>query len=88
MYHLFAVRCDRRDALLAHLQGAGVDAVVRYPQPIHLQPAFADLGWKRGQFPVAEALADELLCLPLHPHLDEAQVDRVVGVVRSFFGAG
>ncbi|HET6763334.1 MAG TPA: DegT/DnrJ/EryC1/StrS family aminotransferase [Longimicrobiaceae bacterium] len=86
VYHLFAVRCDRRDALLAHLQAAGVDAVVRYPQPIHLQPAFADMGWRPGQFPVAEALARELLCLPLHPHLDEAQVDRVVGAVRAFFG--
>ena len=85
VYHLFQVRTDRRDALLSHLCKAGVDAVIRYPVPIHLQPAFADCGWKRGQFPVAERLANELLCLPIRPNLTVAEIDYVAESVRSFF---
>jgi dTDP-4-amino-4,6-dideoxygalactose transaminase len=87
VYHLFQVRTDRRDALLAHLRAAGIDAVVRYPTPIHLQPAFADAGWRRGQFPVAERLANELLCLPMRPDLTLDDVDAVADTVRTFFGA-
>lgn len=85
-YHLFQVRTDPRDALLNHLRGAGIDAVIRYPTPIHLQPAFADLGWRRGQFPVAEALADELLCLPIRANMPDAEIDYVVETTRTFFG--
>lgn len=86
-YHLFALGTDRRDNLLAHLHSAGVDAVVRYPTPIHLQPAFADCEWRRGQFPVAEKLAQELLCLPLRPDMRMDEVDYVAESVRSFFRA-
>jgi dTDP-4-amino-4,6-dideoxygalactose transaminase len=87
VYHLFQLRTERRDALLSHLRASGVDAVVRYPTPIHLQPAFADLGWRRGQFPVAERLAEELLCLPMRPDLDADDVDYVADAVRAFFRA-
>ena len=85
VYHLFQIRSVRRDSLLAHLQKSGVDAVVRYPVPIHLQPAFRHRGWLSGDFPVAERLADELLCLPIRPDMTEADVDFVSGCVRSFF---
>lgn len=84
-FHLFAVRTECRDQLLAHLRREGVDAVVRYPTPIHLQPAFAACGWKQGQFPVAEALAQELVCLPIRPNLTESEVDFVCTCIRSFF---
>lgn len=86
VYHLFPVRSSRRDELLAHLQAHGVDAVVRYPTPIHLQPAFSDQGWRRGQFPVAERLARELLSLPIRPDMTPAEVDHVAGAVQQFFG--
>lgn len=86
-YHLFVIRTRERDRLLEHLRGHGVDAVVRYPYPIHEQPPFARFGWKRGQFPVAEALARELLCLPLRPDMEEAEKHYVVETVRSFDGA-
>ncbi len=86
VYHLFQVRTDRRDALLKHLLESGVDAVVRYPTPIHLQPAFVDCGWRAGEFPVAEKLARELLCLPIRPDLSQSEVDYVADSVRSFFG--
>ena len=62
-----------------------IDAVVRYPTPIHLQPAFAKKGWREGQFPVAEALAKELLCLPIRPDIGLDEVDYVSGCVRGFF---
>lgn len=85
VYHLFQVRTDRRDALREHLSKAGVDVVVRYPIPIHLQKAFSNCGWRRGQFPVAERLANELLCLPIRPDLSLSEVDYVTDCVRSFF---
>ncbi len=85
-YHLFVVRTAARDALLAHLQRAGVDATVRYPHPIHLQPPFARYGWRRGAFPIAEALADELLCLPIRPDMPLAEAGYVVDSVRAFYG--
>ena len=84
-YHLFQIRTRRRDELLAFLRDAGIDAVVRYPTPIHLQAPFAAYGWRRGQFPVAERLADELLCLPIRPDLQDREIEYVVGCVREFF---
>ena len=86
-YHLFTIRTIHRDKLLTHLQQHGVDVVVRYPTPIHLQPAFSECGWKRGQFPVAERLAEELLCLPIRPDMLLSDVDYVSDCVHSFFGS-
>ena len=86
VYHLFTIRTERRDELLAHVQRLEVDAVVRYPIPIHLQPAFANYRWCPGQFPVAERLAKELLCLPIRPDMTLDEVDYVADCVRSFFG--
>ena len=85
VYHLFQVRTDSRDELLAHLRESDVDAVLRYPTPIHLQPAFADCGWRPGQFPVAERLARELLCLPIRPDLSVEETDYVCDRIREFF---
>lgn len=84
-YHLFQIRVAERDQLLQYLIERGVDAVVRYPVPIHLQPAFARWGWKAGQFPVAERLCRELLCLPIRPDMTESDVGFVGGAVRSFY---
>jgi dTDP-4-amino-4,6-dideoxygalactose transaminase len=85
-YHLFQIRTRSRDALMAYLRARGVDATVRYPVPIHLQPAFSRYGWRKGQFPVAERLAEELLCLPIRPDMSSAEVEQVVGLIRAFFG--
>lgn len=85
VYHLFQVGCDRRDALLDYLTSRDIDAVVRYPWPIHLQGAFQAYKWRRGQFPVAERLADSLLCLPIRPDLSESEIDFVSDTVRRFF---
>jgi dTDP-4-amino-4,6-dideoxygalactose transaminase len=85
VFHLYVVRTRRRDALLAHLNERGIGAAIHYPKPLHLQPAYADLGHKRGEFPQAEAWADECLSLPIYPELTEEQQDRVVAEVAAFF---
>lgn len=80
VWHLYAVRLrvPRRDEVLARLQEAGIGAGVHYPVPVHLQPAFASLGHRAGDFPVAERAADRLLTLPLFPQITGAQQERVV----------
>src|SRR5512132_1964309 len=85
-WHLYVVRTRRRDELLATCRAAGVGAGIHYPIPLHLQPAWRHLGYAPGDLPVTEAWAAECLSLPLYPELTEAQQDRVVEVVRGFFG--
>ena len=79
VWHLYVVRVPRRDEVLARLNAAGVSAGIHYPVPIHLLPAFADLGWGPGAFPTAELLAGEILSLPIYPGITPAQQERVVG---------
>lgn len=86
VYHLFQIRVERRDELHRTLQAAGIDAVVRYPVPIHLQPAFADCNFRPGQFPVSEALSRELLALPIRPGMPDDEIDFVADQCRTFFG--
>jgi dTDP-4-amino-4,6-dideoxygalactose transaminase len=85
VYHLFQIRTERRDQLLQQLLAAGIDAVVRYPTPIHLQRAFENCGWRPGQYPVAERLARELLCLPIRPDMSLDEVEFVTDTIRFFF---
>ena len=86
-WHLYAVHSDRRDELAAHLTGHGVGVLMHYPVPPHLQPAYAALGLRAGDLPVAESIAARTLSLPMGPHLETDQVDRVVRCVRDFLGA-
>ncbi len=88
VYHLFVVAVEERDAFIAHLTARGIATQIHYPIPIHLQPAFRDLGYARGDFPVSERLAGRVVSLPLFPEMTDAEVERVAGAVRSFFGAG
>jgi dTDP-4-amino-4,6-dideoxygalactose transaminase len=83
-WHLYVIRTARRDALLKHLQSNGVEAGVHYPLPLHLQPAYAHLGYARGALPITEAVADSCLSLPIYPELTEAQQERVVALIRTF----
>ncbi|MEV5981399.1 DegT/DnrJ/EryC1/StrS family aminotransferase [Streptomyces sp. NPDC052114] len=88
VYHLFQLLTESqrvRDGLVDHLQSRGVDAVVRYPVPLHLQPAFASLGLRAGAFPVAEALAVRNLCLPIRPDLGADDIDFVCESVAAYF---
>lgn len=85
VWHLFVVRTGRRQALQEHLAAAGVGTQIHYPIPPHLSGAYREAGGKRGDFPLAERLADEVLSLPIGPQLGAGQVDHVCAAVRSFF---
>lgn len=87
-WHLFVVRHPRRDALQEHLRAAGIGTLIHYPQPPHLAPAYAEEGWRPGDFPVAEELADTVLSLPMGPHLAPEAQDRVIAAIRSFGACG
>ena len=87
VWHLYVIRLPRRDAVLSALQAAGIGAGIHYPVPIHLQGAFAHLGHRPGDFPVAEEAAHTMLSLPLFPHISEEQIQRVVSVVARALGA-
>ena len=83
-WHLYVIRTPRRDALLDFLKQAGVEAGVHYPVPLHLQPAYADLNYTKGDLPVTEAVADTCLSLPLYPEMTDNQQDQVVALIKSF----
>jgi dTDP-3-amino-3,4,6-trideoxy-alpha-D-glucose transaminase len=87
VWHLFVIRTKHRDRLQQHLAAAGIGTQVHYPTPPHLSSAYRDAGWKRGDFPIAERLANEVLSLPIGPHHSVGQIDMVCDAVRSFFSA-
>lgn len=84
VYHLFVVRCRERDGLRAHLSDRGIATGIHYPAPLHLQPAFASLGYRPGDLPASEAAAGEVLALPLYPELPDQAVAWVCDVVRAW----
>jgi dTDP-4-amino-4,6-dideoxygalactose transaminase len=77
VYHVYSLRALERSELQARLQQAGVQTGIHYPIPVHLQPAYAELGYQAGDFPVAEQVAKEVLSLPMYPELTEAQLETV-----------
>ena len=85
VYYAFVIRAPRRDELLRHLEGMGISCAVHYPIPVHLQEAFAGLGYAPGSFPVAERLAGEILTLPMYPEMADSDVDRVCEAISTFY---
>lgn len=85
VYHIFNIRTKYRNQLQEYLQQQGISTAIHYPVPVHLQPAYSFLGYKSGDFPVAEELASTSLSLPLFPGLTEAEQQRVVERVKAFF---
>jgi dTDP-3-amino-3,4,6-trideoxy-alpha-D-glucose transaminase len=88
VWHLYVVRTAKPLALAAYLRDRGISTGRHYPVPIHLTSAYAGLGHGRGDFPVAERLAREVLSLPMFPGITRAQLDAVVDGVAAFFGRG
>jgi dTDP-4-amino-4,6-dideoxygalactose transaminase len=86
VFHAYAVRSPRRDVLRDALADRGIQSAIHYPVPLHLQPIFADLGWGPGAFPVAEAAANQVLCLPIFPELAADAPERVAACIREALG--
>lgn len=83
VYHLYVVRTRNRSVLQAELAKAGVATAIHYPTPIHLQPAYAELGYRKGDFPIAEAYANEILSLPMFPFLSSDQIEYVAKAIKD-----
>jgi dTDP-4-amino-4,6-dideoxygalactose transaminase len=84
--YVYVIEVEDRDRLVAALTGAGIGSEVYYPEPLHLQPCFADLGHRRGEFPNAEAVCARTVALPLYPDLDDAELDRVCATIIRHYG--
>lgn len=85
VYCLYTIRADRRDALREHLAARGIGSGVYYPLPLHLQPCFEHLGYRKGDFPEAERAAAEVLSLPLYPELRTEEMERVGDAIAEFY---
>lgn len=88
VFHLYVVRHPRRDALKDFLSERGIGVGIHYPRPIHLQPAYASLGYTPGSFPATEQLAPEILSLPMYAELTDDQIARIADAVRAFDSLG
>lgn len=86
VWHLFVVRHPRRDKLQQHLDAAGIGCLIHYPIPPHLQQAYAHLGLAKNDFPLAARMADEVLSLPMGPHLSAEQAKTVIETIRKANG--
>ena len=84
VYHLYVIRVHDRDGLQRHLSEANIETGIHYPVPLHLQKAYDGLGYRAGDFPAAEALASEILSLPMYPQLQAEPQSRIVGEVNDF----
>jgi dTDP-4-amino-4,6-dideoxygalactose transaminase len=86
VYHLYVVRSQRRDKLQKHLADNEIGTLIHYPIPPHMQEAYANLGYRKGDFPVAEEISDTCLSLPLWPGMTKDQVESVFVSVKKYFG--
>jgi dTDP-4-amino-4,6-dideoxygalactose transaminase len=82
-YHIYAIRVEARDQLIARLAARGIGTGIHYPVAIHLQPAYAHLGYRRGALPIAEQCADEFISLPMFPELTDEMAEAVVETLEE-----
>ena len=85
IFHQYTIEVSDRDKLSAHLKEKGIGNKVYYPVGLHLQPCFADLGYRRGSLPRTEAAMDRVISLPIFPELSDAQQDAVISAVKGFY---
>jgi len=84
VFHIYAVRTARRDRLVEYLKQNNIGVMVHYPIPLHLQKAYKDLGYSRGDFPAAEKACQEIISLPMHPALSAKEIRCVCRVIQTF----
>ncbi len=86
IFHQYTIRAERRDDLSAFLKSRNIGCMIYYPTALHLQPCFAELGYRMGSLPVTERAMKEVISLPIYPELTDAQQDEVISAVREFYG--
>jgi dTDP-4-amino-4,6-dideoxygalactose transaminase len=86
IFNQYTIRGERRDELQAYLKAREIGTAIYYPLPLHLQPCFSYLGYRRGSCPEAERAAGEVISLPIYPELTRAQLEEVAGAIRTFYG--
>jgi dTDP-4-amino-4,6-dideoxygalactose transaminase len=84
VWHQFVIRTARRDELQEHLARAGINTLIHYPVPPHLQDAYGEMALTKGTFPITEAIHREVISLPIGPHMSEPNVTRIIQAARSF----
>ncbi len=85
VFHLYVIRTKQRDQLQKYLEGKEISTGLHYPIPLHMQPVFSGLGYRPGDFPIAESSATEILSLPMFPELSETQIQYVCESIEEFF---
>jgi dTDP-4-amino-4,6-dideoxygalactose transaminase len=85
VYYVYNILVSRRDELASYLKEKGIGTSIYYPRPLHLQKCFAYLGYKEGDFPVAERVCKEILALPMYPELRDDEVDYVCDAIAAFY---
>jgi len=85
VFHIYVLRVKHRDQLLKYLTNNGIEVKIHYPIPMHLQPAAEYLGYKKGDFPVAESHGNQVITLPAHPYLTEEEIAYTISKVREFY---
>ena len=85
VYHLYMLRCEKRDELLEYLNANQIEAKIHYPIPMHLQKASSYLGYKKGDFPISEADSKSIITLPSHQHLNDEQIEYTIQTIKDFY---
>jgi dTDP-4-amino-4,6-dideoxygalactose transaminase len=85
VYHLFVIRTKRRNSLQVFLKQKGIETLIHYPVPIHLQKAYRELGYRRGDLPITERCSQEVISLPFFPEITEPEIEEVTTQVKNFF---
>jgi len=85
VYHLYLIRAEKRNKLQKYLNNNGIDAKIHYPIPMHLQPAAKPYGYKKGDFPLSEAICDSVLSLPVHEYISKTQIEYVFAKIKEFY---
>lgn len=85
VWHIFPLLCEDRDDVQSYLKDQGIETIINYPIPIHLQTAYSDLEYKKGDFPVTEKIAEEELSLPLWLGLDEKEQNKVIMAIENYY---
>lgn len=83
VFHQYSIRTSKRDSILNGLTKAGIASAIYYPVPLHLQESYKDLGYKKGDFPVSEAIASDIISLPMYPELTAGQIDEVCKTIKE-----